>query len=67
MHCHELVVLPPQLERFLLAISFKSGSAGPKRFSEMLIKILLLTILVGSIALSAHIPAWGDLAKRKSS
>ena len=67
MHCHELVVLPPQLERFLLAIFFKSGSAGTKRFSDMLIKILLLTILVGSIALSAHIPAWGDLAKRKSS
>jgi hypothetical protein len=34
---------------------------------NMLIKILLLTILVGSIALSAHIPAWGDLAKRKGS
>jgi hypothetical protein len=33
----------------------------------MLIKILLLTILMGSIALSAHMSAWGDLAKRKSS
>jgi hypothetical protein len=33
----------------------------------MLIKILLLTILMGSIALSAHINAWGGLAKRKSS
>ena len=32
----------------------------------MLIKILLLTILVGSIAVSAHMPAWADLAKRKS-
>jgi len=31
----------------------------------MLIKILLLTILVGSIAVSSHIPAWADLAKRK--
>jgi len=31
----------------------------------MLIKILLLAILVGSIALSAHFPAWADLAKRK--
>jgi hypothetical protein len=33
----------------------------------MLIKILLLMILVGSIAASAHMPAWADLAKRKSS
>jgi hypothetical protein len=33
----------------------------------MLIKILLLTILVGSIAVSAHMPAWADVAKRKSS
>jgi hypothetical protein len=34
MHCHELVVLPPQLERFLLTCSWKSGSAGPTGFSE---------------------------------
>jgi len=67
MHCHELVVLPPQLERFLLAVSFKFGAIGRRGLATMLIKILLLTILVGSIALSAHIPAWGDLAKRKSS
>ena len=33
----------------------------------MLIKILLLTILMGSIALSAHMAAWADVAKRKSS
>jgi hypothetical protein len=33
----------------------------------MLIKILLLTILIGAIALSAHMSAWGDLAKRKIS
>ncbi len=32
----------------------------------MLIKILLLAILVGAIAASAHIPAWADLAKRKT-
>jgi hypothetical protein len=31
----------------------------------MLIKILLLTILMGSIAISPHISAWGGLAKRK--
>jgi hypothetical protein len=67
MDCHDNVALPPQLERFLLRISLKSGSAGPTRFSEMLIKILLLTILVGSIAVSPHIPAWADLAKRKGS
>jgi hypothetical protein len=33
----------------------------------MLIKILLLTILVGSIAVSPHISAWTALAKRKAS
>jgi hypothetical protein len=33
----------------------------------MLIKILLLTILMSCIAVSAHMPAWADLAKRKSS
>jgi hypothetical protein len=31
----------------------------------MLIKILLVAILMGSIAVSPHISAWGDLAKRK--
>jgi hypothetical protein len=67
MQCHELVVLPPQLERFLLAISSSPGAPVHKGSQNMLIKILLLTILVGSIALSAHRPAWGDLAKRKSS
>jgi hypothetical protein len=67
MDCHDTVVLPPQLERFLLTVSLKSGSAGPTRFSKMLIKILLLTILVASIAVSPHIPAWADLAKRKGS
>ena len=65
MHFHELVVLPPQLERFLLAFFFEHGAIGRRGLAAMLIKILLLTILVGSIALSAHIPAWADLAKRK--
>jgi hypothetical protein len=36
-------------------------------FFDMLIKILLLTILVGSIAVSPHIPTWANLAKRKGS
>jgi hypothetical protein len=31
----------------------------------MLIKVLLLTILVGVIAAGAHVPAWAELAKRK--
>jgi hypothetical protein len=33
----------------------------------MLIKVLLLTILVGAIALGAYIPDWTDFAKRKGS
>ena len=33
----------------------------------MLIKVLLLAILVGAIAASAHAPDWTDLAKRKGS
>ena len=67
MHCHANVALPPQLERFLLTPSRKSGSDGCEKVLEMLIKILLLTILVGSIAVSPHIPAWAGLAKRKES
>ena len=31
----------------------------------MLIKVLLLSMLVGAIAASAHVPAWAQLAKRK--
>jgi hypothetical protein len=33
----------------------------------MLIKILLLTILMGAIAAGAHVPHWADIAKRKNS
>ena len=61
------MVLRPQLERFLLSAFFKSGSAGTRRFSDMLIKVLLLTILVGAIALGPYIPDWTDFAKRKGS
>jgi hypothetical protein len=33
----------------------------------MLIKILLLTILMGAITAGAHVPDWAGMAKRKNS
>ena len=33
----------------------------------MVIKILLLTILMGAIAAGAHLPDWASMAKRKNS
>jgi hypothetical protein len=38
-----------------------------ERFSDMVIKILLLTILMGAIAAGAHLPDWTGMAKRKNS